>query len=320
MDSRIELRHLRYFLAVAEELHFGRAAQYLHIAQPALSQQIRQLEKFVGVELFQRSSRRVRLTEAGAAFQPRARDLLERLAADLDEASRVGRGEVGRLDLAFITSATAIVSELLRAFARSRPEVQVHLHDGFTADVLAALEQGTADVGIVRDAEERDGIALSPLITERFVALVPASHPAARGSRVKPAALRADPLILFPRAAGQQAFAVNTQALREAGIDVHVTQECSHWHTIIALVASGLGVTIAPESVTMLLPPGVRRLELDGPTPSSRIFLATRQGDDRPLVRAFAETPTSTMGPVDIAQAHNHPALRRDDAEEATPG
>ncbi|MGW7657571.1 LysR family transcriptional regulator, partial [Streptomyces tendae] len=121
MDQRIELRHLRYFLAVAEELHFGRAAQRLNIAQPALSQQIRQLEKIVGVELFRRTSRSVRLTDAGATFQPRARDLLGRLAADLDEAGRVGRGEAGRLDVAFITSATAIVSERLREFSRRRP-------------------------------------------------------------------------------------------------------------------------------------------------------------------------------------------------------
>lgn len=293
MDPRIELRHLRYFLAVADELHFGRAAQHLHIAQPALSQQIRQLEMLVGVELFQRSSRRVRLTEAGAALLPRARDLLDRLAADLDEAGRVGRGEVGRLHLAFITSATAIVSELVRAFAHSRPEVRITLRDGFTADVLTALERGTADAGIVRDPEERDGIALSPLSTERFVAIVPATHPAANGSRVIPAALRADPLILFPHAAGPQAFALNTQVLREAGIEIHIAQECSHWHTIIALVASGLGITIAPVGVTTLLPPGVRRLELDGPTPMSRIFLATRRGDDRPLVNALAETPVS---------------------------
>lgn len=290
MDPRIELRHLRYFLAVADELHFGRAAQHLHIAQPALSQQIRQLEMLVGVELFQRSSRRVRLTDAGTAFQPRARDLLERLAADLDEAGRVGRGEVGHLHLAFITSATSIVSELLRAFARSRPEVQITLRDGFTTNVLTALQQGTADAGIVRDPEDHDDIALSPLITERFVALVPATHPAASGNRVTPAALRADPLILFPKAAGQHAFAVNTQVLRDAGIDIQIAQECSHWHTIIALVDSSLGVTIAPASVTSLLPPGVRSLELDGPAPVSRIFLATRQGDERPLVKAFAET------------------------------
>ncbi|WP_413759740.1 LysR family transcriptional regulator [Streptomyces sp. MMBL 11-3] len=298
MDQRIELRHLRYFLAVAEELHFGRAAQRLNIAQPALSQQIRQLEKIVGVELFRRTSRSVRLTDAGATFRPRARDLLGRLAADLDEAGRVGRGEAGRLDVAFITSATTIVSERLRAFSRRRPDVQIKLHDGFTVDVLAALERGTADVGIVRDAEERDGIDLSPLRTERFVAVVPAEHPAARGDRVEAAALAADPLILFPRTAGPQAFDVNTQPLRDAGIDVQAAQECSNWHTIVMFVASGLGVTIAPYSVTTLLPAGARRLELDGPPAVSRILMATRRGDNRPLVQAFtaASEPVTDRG------------------------
>ncbi|MFE3458364.1 LysR family transcriptional regulator [Nocardiopsis aegyptia] len=287
MDQRIELRHLRYFLALAEDLHFGRAARRLHIAQPALSQQIRQLERLVGVELFRRTSRSVRLTEAGAAFQPRARDLLVRLAADLDEAGRVGRGETGRLDVAFITSATAIVSEHVRAFALGRPEVRVTLHDGFTTDVLAALERGTADVGIVRDAEERDGIDLAPLASERFVAVVPTDHPVAERSRVDAVELAADPLILFPRSAGPRAFDLNTRALREAGVDVVVAQECSHWHTIIMCVAAGLGVTIAPYSVTALLPAGVRRIELAGPATVSRVLMATRGGDDRPLLRAF---------------------------------
>lgn len=287
MDHRIELRHLRYFLALAEELHFGRAAQRLHIAQPALSQQIRQLEKIVGVELFRRTSRSVRLTEAGAAFQPRARNLLDRLASDLDEAGRVGRGEAGRLDVAFITSATAIVSEHLRAFSRHRPEVQVKLHDGFTTDVLAALERGTADVGIVRDPEERDGIDLALLTSERLVAVVPTAHPAAKGDQVDARALAADPLILFPRSAGSQAFDLTTQPLRNAGIDVQVAQEYSNWHTILMFVAAGLGVSIAPYSVTTLLPEGARRLELDGPPTVSRIFMATRRGDDRPLLQAF---------------------------------
>uniref|UniRef100_A0AAU3GQD6 LysR substrate-binding domain-containing protein n=1 Tax=Streptomyces sp. NBC_01401 TaxID=2903854 RepID=A0AAU3GQD6_9ACTN len=287
MDHRIELRHLRYFLALAEELHFGRAAQRLRIAQPALSQQIRRLEKIVGAELFRRTSRSVRLTEAGAAFRPRARSLLDRLAADLDEAGRIGRGEAGRLDIAFITSATEIVSEHLRAFSRRRPEVQVALHDGFTTDVLAALERGTADIGIVRDPEERDAIDLVLLASERLVAVVPATHPAADGDQVNAGALAADPLILFPRAAGPRAFDLNTRPFRQAGVDVRVAQEHSDWHTILMFVAAGRGVSVAPYSVTTLLPAGARRIELEGPPTVSRIFLATRRGDDRPLLRAF---------------------------------
>lgn len=296
MDQRIELRHLRYFLAVAEELHFGRAARRLHIAQPALSQQIRQLEKLVGVELLRRTSRSVRLTDAGTAFQPRARELLVRLAADLDEAGRVGRGEAGRLDIAFITSAATIVSERLREFSRRRPDVQVRLQDGFTVDVLAALDRGTADIGIVRDAEERDDVDLLPLAEEPFVAVVPAEHPAARRDRVAAAALAAEPLILFPRSAGSHAFDVNTRPLRDVGADVRVAQECSDWHTIILLVAAGLGITLAPRSVTTLLPAGARRLELDGPPTVSRVFMATRRGDERPLVRAFVEMSESMTG------------------------
>jgi DNA-binding transcriptional LysR family regulator len=293
MDRRIELRHLRYFLALTEELHFGRAARRLHIAQPALSQQIRQLESIVGVELFRRTSRNVRLTEAGAAFQPRAQSLLDTLAADLDEAGRVGRGEAGRLDVAFITSATTIVGEHLREFARLRPEVQVKLHDGFTTDVLTALERGTADVGIVRDTEKGDDLDLSVLASERFVAVVPTEHPAAGGDRVAAQALAGDPLILFPRSAGPKAFDTNTQPLRDAGVDVQVAHECSHWHTIVTFVAAGLGVSIAPSSVTTQLPPGARRLELDGPPTVSQIFMATRRGDDRPLVRAFTAASTA---------------------------
>jgi DNA-binding transcriptional LysR family regulator len=297
MDRRIELRHLRYFLALAEELHFGRASQRLHIAQPALSQQIRQLEKIVGAELFRRTSRSVRLTEAGRAFQPRAQNLVDRLAADLDEARRVGRGEAGRLDVAFITSATAIVSEHLRAFSRCRPEVQVKLHDGFTTDVLTALERGTADVGIVRDAEKRDDIDLSLLASERLVAVVPADHPAAERGRVEARELAGDPLILFPRSAGPQAFDTNTQPLRNVGVEVRVAQELSNWHTIITFVAAGLGVSIAPYSATTLLPEGARRLELDGPPTMSRIFMATRRGDDRPLLQAFIAASDSGTAP-----------------------
>jgi len=287
MDQHAETRHLRYFLALAEELHFGRAAQRLHIAQPALSQQIRQLEKIIGVELFQRTSRSVRLTEAGATFQQRARDLLGRLAADVNEAGRIGRGEAGRLDVAFSGSAAAIVSEHLRAFSRLRPDVQVTSHDGMTADVLESLERGTADVAIVRDVQERDDLTLTLLATERLVAVVPAEHPAAERKRIEASALAADRLILFRRSAGAHAFDLYTQPLRNAGVDVDVALECSNWHTVMTFVAAGLGVSIAPYSVTSPLPSGARRVELGGPPTASTVHIAIRRGDDRPILSAL---------------------------------
>ncbi|MDH6279716.1 LysR substrate-binding domain-containing protein [Prescottella agglutinans] len=288
MDQRVELRHLRYFLVLAEELHFGQAAFRLGIAQPALSQQVKQLEKYIGVPLFDRTSRSVRLTDAGAALEPRARDLLARLSSDLEEARRVGRGEAGRLEVAFINSATTIVSDRLRAFSRSFPDVQVKLRNGFTVNVLDALERGTADVGIVRDPESRTGIDLRLLEVERFVAVLPSTHASATAATVRVDEFATEPLILYPRTAGTRAFEVNTQPFRDAGVDVVVAQECSDWPTIIALVAAGLGVTLAPYSVTGQLPPGAVRCELDGGGQHvSQIFLASRTGDTRPLVRSF---------------------------------
>ncbi|MFF3671800.1 LysR family transcriptional regulator [Microtetraspora malaysiensis] len=287
MDSPIEFRHLRYFVAVADELHFGRAAQRLRIAQPALSQQIRQLERLIGATLFERTSRSVRLTAAGEAFLPRARDLLDRLSADVTEAARVARGEAGRLDVAFISSAASALSLALRTFTQDRPEVQVRLHEGFTSTTLDRLERGTADVGIVRDADERDGITLTPLVDEEFLAVMPSTHPLATSGTVTAAQLVSSPLVLFPPNAGPRAHARNLQPFREALLDPQIIFEGSEWNTILHLVAAGIGVTIAPRGATRPLPEGTVIAELADTNARSTVQLATRVGDDRPLVREF---------------------------------
>lgn len=287
MDSSIELRHLRYFLTVAEELHFSRAAQRLHIAQPALSQQIRQLERLMGVALFARTSRDVKLTEAGRSFQPRARELLARLSSDVDEALRVGRGESGRLDVAFISSAAGMVGSMLRAFNQERPGVLVQLHEGFTAEVLGLLERGVADVGIVRDAEPREGLAISTIVEEPFVAVLPASHPLAAKRRVTATQLAPSQLVMFPPVAGSDAYSRNMQPFREVGIDPHVTLHGSEWNTIFHLVANELGVTIAPASAVHTLPDGAIATPLGGTQARSAIQIAYRIDDENRLVRAF---------------------------------
>ncbi|GAA3557317.1 LysR family transcriptional regulator [Amycolatopsis ultiminotia] len=287
MDGRIELRHLRYFAAVAEELHFGRAAQRVRIAQPALSQQIRQLETFVGAALFERTSRSVRLTAAGAVFLPRARELLERLSADVAEAARVARGEAGRLDIAFISSAANSVSSALRAFTQDRPHVQVRLQEGFTSTTLDLLERAAADLGIVRDAEERNGISLTPLLEEPFVAVLPAQHPLAGRNAVTAAQLAPCPLVLFPARAGARARARNLQPFHEASLEPDIAFEGSEWNTVFHLVAAGLGVTIAPRSAASPLPEGTVVAALAGTDARSTVQLATRTDDERPLVRQF---------------------------------
>ncbi|OZB86064.1 LysR substrate-binding domain-containing protein [Microbacterium sp. 13-71-7] len=288
MDPRIELRHLRYFLAVAEKLHFGRAATRLHIAQPALSQQIRQLEALLGAPLLRRTSRVVELTAAGRAFRPRARDLLGRLSEDLDEARRVARGESGRLDIAFVSSASSTIGGLLRRVTDERPDVLVRLHEGFTRTVVDRLEKGVADVGIVRDAEDRPGLALTTLFEEGFAAVLPVGHELAARRRVHAAQLSAWPLVLFPPSAGTEAFARNMQPFHEAGVEPAIAFHASEWNTILHLVAHGLGVTIAPLSAAAPLPAGAVAVPLAGTDARSRMQIAHRAGDDNPLVSAIA--------------------------------
>ncbi|PPF34524.1 MULTISPECIES: LysR family transcriptional regulator [unclassified Pseudoclavibacter] len=290
MDSRVELRHLRYFLALAEELHFGRAAARLHIAQPALSQQIRQLEELMGVTLFARTSRSVELTEAGSGFRPRAQGLLALLASDVDEARRVARGESGRIDISFISSGAGIVSTILHHFTRSRPNVLVELHEGPTTAVLDRLERGTADVGIVRDADEHAGLTVSTLFAEPFVAVLPASHALAGAAAVTATQLASSPLVLFPQASGSRAHSLTLQPFREAGIEPWLGLSGSEWGTIFHLVAAGLGVAVSPASAAAPLPRGAVAVPLASTGAVSLVQLAHRASDANPLVRAFSAT------------------------------
>src|SRR3954451_9889889 len=173
MDG-LELRHLRYFVAVAEELHFGRAAARLHLAQPALSQQVRRLEAIVGCRLLERTSRSVALTPAGAAFLERARPLLAQAGESVDEAARIGRGEAGTLDVGVVSSAITLgVPERIQAFRERFPAVHTRLHEGQTSQIVSRLLRREVDLGIVRDAEPQAELRIATLATEGFVAVLP---------------------------------------------------------------------------------------------------------------------------------------------------
>lgn len=287
MDSRIEIRHLRYFVAVAEELHFGRAAMRLHLAQPALSQQIRRLEQLMDVTLFERTSRRVEMTQAGRVFETRAREILRRLDADVEEAMRVGRGESGRLTVAFVSSAAGFVSSSISTLVHGRPGVAIELVEGFTDRVLEHLRQGTADVGIVRDSEDCEDVSLQPIVKEPFVAVVPEKHDLASKEFVAAAQLLSSPLILFPRTAGSLAYARNLQPFTEIGSEPDIALRGAHWSTILQLVGAGLGVTVAPRSVATVVPRGVVAIPLASTNAKSTLQLACRSGDTNPLVDAF---------------------------------
>lgn len=292
MDAAsLELRHLRYFVAVAEELHFGRAATRLHMAQPPLSQQIRRLEAIVGAPLLARTSRSVALTPAGAAFLERARRLLAAADEGVEEAARIGRGEAGVLDVGFVSSAITLgVPERLQAFRERFPEVHTRLHEGQTSQITGRLERGEVDVGIVRDAEAREGVFdTRVLATEAFVAVLPLGHPLAGRARLAPGALRDEPFVFYPVSAGALAYRRNLlDPCRAAGFEPRVVQEGSSWTTIFHLVGVGAGVTLAPASAAEIRPATVAVVPLRSAA-RSEVQLVVRTGDDRPVVARFLD-------------------------------
>ncbi|MCJ1713224.1 LysR substrate-binding domain-containing protein [Curtobacterium sp. VKM Ac-2922] len=288
MDPRdVDLRHLRAFLAVADALHFGRAAEQLHMAQPALSQQIRRTERALGVDLFVRTSRSVALTPAGRVLQGRARSLLSQAERDLDEAVRVGRGEVGRLDVGFVVSALPLGPiERVQRFRERHPGVRVELTEGYTSRLLARVVRGELDLAVVRDPDPTEGVRLTPFRTERFVAAVPRGHRFADRASIAGSELVDDPFVFFPAEAGSLATERNLAPVLSAGRRPIVVQEATTWATVLHLVGVGLGVTVAPASATLAAPDTVVLLPLTG-THASELCWATRADDDRQVLQAF---------------------------------
>jgi len=289
--NHLELRHLRYFVAVAEELHFGRAAARLNLAQPPLSQQIRRMEETLGHRLFTRTSRAVKLTPAGAALLERARHTLRKVAEDVEAVRRVGRGELGLLTVGFVGSAVLTpLPRVLEGYRRDYPGVTLRLREHHTAGVIQMLTEGAADVGFLRDGDPTPGLTLHTVWSEPFVAVVPRRHPLARKRRLSAARLRDEPFVLFPPVMGTRAYDKTVALCRRHGFVPRVVQEAPQWLTILRLVGAGLGVTLAPACVEPLAVPDAVCLPLEGPNGESCVELAHRAAeDDVPLVAAFRE-------------------------------
>jgi DNA-binding transcriptional LysR family regulator len=284
----LEIRQLRYFIAVAEELHFRRAAARLHISQPPLSQQIARLEGELGVRLLNRTRRRVELTAAGEAFLRDARAMLEELDVAVSTVRRIDAGQAGVLRVNFVGSALlSIVPGIVTRFRRRRPAVELELRERSTLEQLRALASGIVDVGLVRPPIDPDEALWTEVVMrERTVAAIPVGHPLARLQRVSLRRLAAEPLVLFPREQAPGFHDLLTGRLAATGTSPRVVQYAPEMLTIIGLVAAGIGVSPVPASVAGLGLEGVTYRPLVG-APATELLAVTRAGDDSPLVGAF---------------------------------
>ena len=290
----IELRPLRYFVAVAEEMHFGRAAARLHMTQPPLSQTIQALESQLGTPLFSRTRRSVALTAAGRALLPEAQRLLMQAESLPALVQRAAAGESGQLRLAFVSSADySVLPIALREFRSAYPAVQIDLREA-TSDVqLEELAAGNIDLGIlIPPVPDKLKTILDyfPVLTEPLVLALPADSKLATATRkVSLKSCAGLPLIIFPR---RLAPALHDQILgcfRDAGLTPSIEQEALQMQTIVGLVAAGMGIALVPQSVSNLKRPGVEYRALKEASPLVEIGLAWRRDNTSPVLQSFLD-------------------------------
>ncbi|MCJ0762882.1 LysR family transcriptional regulator [Variovorax terrae] len=259
-DPFIELRLWRQFTAVAEELHFGRAAQRLHMTQPPLTQAIAQLEKLLGVRLFDRTKRSVQLTAAGAALLPEARELLSRAQALPGQARAAAAGELGRLRLAFVsTVGFDLLPQWVRAFRARHPRMELDLREATGDQQLQMFERGEIDAGFMLHSPgfAPAGLAHLPIAREPLVLALPAHHALAGAAALALDRVLAEPLVIFPRRIVPSLYDAIFALYHAAGHSPRVAQEAIQMQTIVNLVSAGLGVAWVPASVMQFQRPGV---------------------------------------------------------------
>ncbi|EML3179649.1 TPA: LysR family transcriptional regulator [Pseudomonas aeruginosa] len=292
----MELRHLRYFIAVAEELHFGRAAERLGISQPPLSQQIQALEEEIGARLFERTNRRVELTDAGRLFLDESRQVLAQVDKAVLLARRAHLGELGELKIGFTSSApfTSTIPNSIHAFRKAYPDVHLDLQEMSSRQVLKALLEESLQVGVIRPLALPDAVHWVELFREPLVAVLRADHPLAAGSEdgLAIAALAEEPFVFFPRSYGTGLYDQVIALTRQAGFSPRIAQEASEAMTIIGLVSAGLGVSILPASFRRTRVDGVVYRTLSDPEATTAVWLVRRQNEGSPLALSFIDLVT----------------------------
>jgi DNA-binding transcriptional LysR family regulator len=302
----IELRHLRYFVAVAEELHFGKAAKRLAISQPPLSQQILALEREIGARLLERSNRRVELTDAGRLFLKEATEILGRVDNAAALAERIHKGRVGEIKVGFFGSAPFVdeFQRLVFEFRQEHPEVHLVLQEMTSYQQIDAIPNGTLDLGFVRPLQPKPASIQSVEISrERLMAVMRTDHRLASvGEELSVADLASEALVLYARSIGSGLYEKVADLCRDAGFVPNIVQEANTTPTMMGLVAAGMGISVLPASLESLSLKGLKFMPLREPKAQTAVWLAKRLDDRSILVRHLFQA-ASRLKPTTVQVA-----------------
>lgn len=291
----MDIRRLRYFLVLADELHFGRAASRLAISQPPLSVNIRQLEESIGAKLFERNHQKVRLTAAGEALVPAAQALIDRMNSTMHQIRDIDNGVTGHLRIGFVGGLLYQgLPELLHQFQQSRPGLQLNMLELNTKDQLSELAHGSLDVGFIHSSRLPDGVSSLLFSCEKLVLCLPLHHPLANQQAVHLTQLRHDKFIVFSRQVSPYYYDRIQSLCLSAGIDPDIRCEARHWLSVISLVAQGFGIAVVPASLQHAAMAGVCFTTLEEVAPLSQAYCIWQTDDRRPLLAAFVEAVRHT--------------------------
>ena len=284
----MELRYFEYFVAVAEELSFSRAAERLNISQPPLSQQIQRLEKELGVQLFVRTKRKVELTEAGNIFLEEAQRTLFQADEAVRVAQRAGRGELGRLVIGFVgSSAYGFLPTAIRTFRERFPDIELTLKELTTMEQVEALRTEQIDLGFLRPPIFEDSLEQEPVQKEPFLIALSEKHPLAHRAIVSPQLLAHERFILVPRTLAPGFYDQMIAICAEAGFHPKMVQEAIQFHVIISLVAAGLGIAFVPSSIQTFQRADVVYLPLEQVTTQAEIVAVWRKNSSSLVLQYF---------------------------------
>lgn len=296
----MELRHLRYFRTVAEELHFGKAAARLNMAQPPLSLQIRQLEEEIGVPLFRRTKRNVELTEEGEVFLEKVYQIFNSLDEAIEKVRMVNRGEIGEILIGFIASAAYdILPSIIKYYKKQYPAMHVVLKQLTSEEQIKALQEGNLHIGIVSEPIESEEIAHEIIRCEPMVIAIQKEHPlASQSSAIDLIAFANDPFLLTGRKSNPRYYDGVINCCYQAGFSPKIVQETEEMSSVLSLVSAGIGVALVPASMQLLLANKIVYRDIRNINYRTTTALAWESGNKSPIIHAFIDLVKKTVIPI----------------------